>query len=125
MGSHLQQAPHTESNRLTARVQKMIMATCKIDADRARGACDKNVCATHPNVCATHPTVCATHPTVCATHPTVCATHPTVCATHPTVCATHPLSYSRNGMSIFVLLLYSGYALGKVATRFRSSTIPQ
>ncbi len=97
MGSHLQQAPHTESNRLTARVQKMIMATCKIDADRARGACDKNVCATHPNVC----------------------------ATHPTVCATHPLSYSRNGMSIFVLLLYSGYALGKVATRFRSSTIPQ
>ena len=104
MGSHLQQAPHTESNRLTARVQKMIMATCKIDADRARGACDKNVCATHPNVC---------------------ATHPTVCATHPTVCATHPLSYSRNGMSIFVLLLYSGYALGKVATRFRSSTIPQ
>ena len=66
------------------------MATCKIDADRARGACDKNVCATHSNVC-----------------------------------ATHPLSYSRNRMSIFVLLLYSGYALGKVATRFRSSTIPQ
>ena len=36
-----------------------------------------------------------------------------------------PLSYRRNGMSIFVLLLYSGYAWGKVATRFRSSTIPQ
>ena len=31
------------------------------------------------------------------------------------VCATHPLSYSRNGMSIFVLLLYSGYAVGKDA----------
>ena len=41
------------------------------------------------------------------------------------VCATHPLSYRRNGMSIFVLLAYSGYALGKVAARFRSSTIPQ
>jgi hypothetical protein len=38
---------------------------------------------------------------------------------------TRPLSYRRNGMSIFVLLLYSGYALGKVAARFRSSTIPQ
>lgn len=37
----------------------------------------------------------------------------------------HALSYSRNGMIIFVLLLYSGYALGKVAARFRSSTIPQ
>jgi hypothetical protein len=36
-----------------------------------------------------------------------------------------PLSYSRNGISIFVLLLYSGYALGKVAVRFRSSTVPQ
>jgi Tetracyclin repressor-like, C-terminal domain len=35
------------------------------------------------------------------------------------------LSYSRNGMSIFVLLLYSGYASGKVAARFRSSTVPQ
>ena len=34
-------------------------------------------------------------------------------------------SYRRNGMIIFVLLLYSGYALGKVAARFRSSTIPQ
>jgi hypothetical protein len=34
-------------------------------------------------------------------------------------------AYRRNGMSIFVLLLYSGYALGKVAARFRSSTIPQ
>jgi hypothetical protein len=33
-------------------------------------------------------------------------------------------SYSRNGMSIFVLLLYSGYAWGKVAVRFRSSTVP-
>ena len=83
MGSHLQQAPHPESNRLTARVQKMIMATGKIDEHRARGACDRNVCATHP------------------------------------------LSYSRNGMSILVLLLYSGYAVGKVAARFRSSTIPQ
>jgi hypothetical protein len=41
------------------------------------------------------------------------------------VCATHSLSYRRNGMSIFVLLAYSGYALGKVAARFRSSTIPQ
>ena len=40
-------------------------------------------------------------------------------------CATHRLSYSRNGMSIFVLLLYSGYAAGNVAVRFRSSTIPQ
>ena len=38
---------------------------------------------------------------------------------------THPLSYSRNGMSIFVLLWYSGYAGGKVAVRFRSSTVPQ
>ena len=28
-------------------------------------------------------------------------------------------------MSIFVLLLYSGYAVGKVAVRLRSSTIPQ
>ena len=27
-------------------------------------------------------------------------------------------------MSIFVLLLYSGYAVGKVAVRFRSSMIP-
>ena len=27
MGSHLQQAPHPESNRLTARVQKIVMAT--------------------------------------------------------------------------------------------------
>jgi hypothetical protein len=27
-------------------------------------------------------------------------------------------------MSILVLLLYSGYAFGKVAVRFRSSTIP-
>jgi hypothetical protein len=35
------------------------------------------------------------------------------------------LSYRRNGMSIFVLLLYSGYAWGKVAARFRSSTVPQ
>jgi hypothetical protein len=35
------------------------------------------------------------------------------------------LCYRRNGMSIFVLLLYSGYALGKVAARFRSSTVPQ
>ena len=42
-----------------------------------------------------------------------------------TLRATPPLSYRSNGMSIFVLLLYSGYALGKVATRFRSSTIPQ
>ena len=41
------------------------------------------------------------------------------------VLATHPLAYSRNGMSIFVLLLYSGYALGNVAVRFRSSRIPQ
>ena len=40
-------------------------------------------------------------------------------------CAAHRLSYRRNGMSIFVLLLYSGYALGKVAVRFRSSTVPQ
>ena len=32
--------------------------------------------------------------------------------------------YSRNGMSILVLLLYSGYAVGKVAVRFRSSTVP-
>ena len=28
-------------------------------------------------------------------------------------------------MSIFVLLWYSGYAWGKVAVRFRSSTVPQ
>jgi hypothetical protein len=35
------------------------------------------------------------------------------------------LSYSRNGMSIFVLFLYSGYAVGKVTVRFRSSMIPQ
>lgn len=40
------------------------------------------------------------------------------------VCDTYPLSYRRNGMSIFVLPLYSGYALGKVAARFRSSTVP-
>jgi hypothetical protein len=39
--------------------------------------------------------------------------------------AAYPLSYSRNGISIFVLLLYSGYAVGKVAVRFRSSMIPQ
>jgi hypothetical protein len=39
--------------------------------------------------------------------------------------ATLPLSYRRNGMSIFVLLLYSGYIVGKVAVRFRSSTTPQ
>jgi hypothetical protein len=31
----------------------------------------------------------------------------------------------RNGMSILVLLLYSGYAVGKVAVRFLSSMIPQ
>ena len=35
------------------------------------------------------------------------------------------MSYRRNGMSIFVLLLYSGYAVGKVTARFRSSTVPQ
>jgi hypothetical protein len=35
------------------------------------------------------------------------------------------LLYSRNGMSIFVWLLYSVYVLGKVLARFRSSTIPQ
>jgi predicted lysophospholipase L1 biosynthesis ABC-type transport system permease subunit len=34
------------------------------------------------------------------------------------------VDYSRNGMSILVLLLYSGYAVGKVAVRFRSSTVP-
>jgi len=34
------------------------------------------------------------------------------------------LDYSRNGMSILVLLLYSGYAVGKAAVRFRSSTVP-
>ena len=28
-------------------------------------------------------------------------------------------------MSIFVPLLYSGYAVGNVTARFRSSTIPQ
>jgi hypothetical protein len=39
--------------------------------------------------------------------------------------SSRPLSYSRNGMSIFVLLLYSGYAVGKVTVRFRSSMIPQ
>jgi bifunctional DNA-binding transcriptional regulator/antitoxin component of YhaV-PrlF toxin-antitoxin module len=33
--------------------------------------------------------------------------------------------YRRSGMSIFILLLYSGHAVGKVAVRFRSSTIPQ
>jgi hypothetical protein len=33
--------------------------------------------------------------------------------------------HRRNGMSILVLLLYSGYAWGKVAARFRSSTVPQ
>ena len=35
------------------------------------------------------------------------------------------LSYRRNGMSIFVLRLYSGYVSGNVTARFRSSTIPQ
>lgn len=35
------------------------------------------------------------------------------------------LCYRRNGMSIFVLLLYAGYAVGKVAARLRSSTVPQ
>jgi hypothetical protein len=35
------------------------------------------------------------------------------------------VAYRMNGMSIFVLLRYSGYALGKMAARFRSSTVPQ
>ena len=43
----------------------------------------------------------------------------------PNACSTHPLSYRRNGMSILALLFYSGYAMGKVAVRLRSSTIPQ
>jgi hypothetical protein len=53
-----------------------------------------------------------------------CPLYPGYQACGQRVCATCPPSYRRNGMSIFVRLLYSGYAWGKVDVRFRSSTVP-